>query len=407
MAPKSALDWLFTTQFFGVKLGLDNMRRLIEENDLLPPPTTRIVQIAGTNGKGSVCALAESVARASGLRTGLFTSPHLVRFHERIRVDGREISDEDLDLHLRVIRQRVASWEYHPTFFEIALAAALRHFKASHCELLFLETGMGGRLDATTAVPADVAVLTRIGMDHMQWLGDTLEKIAAEKAAIIRPGKPVLSAPQPPEAAEVIAETAREKNAQLRIVDLPLSGYPISLAGSHQALNAALAAECLHAAGYKLRVESLRFGLANTHWPGRFDIRRDGSLVIDGSHNPEACDILAATWQESFPNQKATIIFGTADDKNARGMMERLTPIAARWIFTPFRSPRATDTATLAAAANNLGIAETDITTAVSPAEALTAPRAPPEPTLATGSLFLAGEMIAHIEKRPYRPGSQ
>ena len=164
----------------------------------LPPPRTKIIHVAGTNGKGSTCAFIDSVARAAGTRTGLFTSPHLVRYSERIRVAGMEITEDEISRHLTALRALVTDWDPHPTFFEISLALALRHFSERNCELVILETGMGGRLDATTAVPADVAVITPISLDHQQWLGETLVEIAAEKAAIICHKKPTFSAPRNP-----------------------------------------------------------------------------------------------------------------------------------------------------------------------------------------------------------------
>ena len=191
-----ALEWLYSTQFFGIKLGLENPKRLLREYLAYPPRRTKVIHVAGTNGKGSTCAFIESVARATGTRTGLFSSPHLVRYNERIRVSGVEIDDDEIASHLTALRELVAEWESHPTFFELSLALALKHFSERGCELVILETGMGGRLDATTAVPADVAVLTPISLDHQQWLGETIAEIAAEKAAIIVPRKKVFSSPQ-------------------------------------------------------------------------------------------------------------------------------------------------------------------------------------------------------------------
>ena len=203
MTYEEAIDWLYATQTFGIKLGLEYPTRLLREYLAFPPHTTKVIHVAGTNGKGSVCALAESVARAGGHRTGLFTSPHLVHYRERIRVSGIEISEEETARHLTALRALVADWEQHPTFFELTLALALRHFRDCGCELLILETGMGGRLDATSAVPSDVTVLTPIALDHQEWLGDTLGEIAGEKAAILRHGKPAFSAAQEPEVVDL------------------------------------------------------------------------------------------------------------------------------------------------------------------------------------------------------------
>ncbi len=234
---QEAIAWLYSTQLFGIKLGLDSPRRLLREYLAFPPRRTRVIHVAGTNGKGSVCALVDSVARATGLRTGLFTSPHLVDYRERVRVSGAEIPEEDTLRHLTALRALVAGWDHHPTFFELTLALALKRFAEQSCELIILETGMGGRLDATSAVPADITVLTPIDLDHQQWLGDSLAEIAAEKAAIIRPGKPVISAAQHPAARTVVAEIANERRAPLEFLDDPLRGEPVARDQPRQVLS--------------------------------------------------------------------------------------------------------------------------------------------------------------------------
>ncbi|MGZ5003432.1 MAG: bifunctional folylpolyglutamate synthase/dihydrofolate synthase, partial [Chthoniobacterales bacterium] len=188
MSYREALAWLFGTQLFGIKLGLENIQRLLRTLNL--PGEQRIIHVAGTNGKGSVCAMIDSILRAQGYRSGLFTSPHLVTFRERIRVKGEMISEDEVAHGLTSIRQLVADWDPHPTFFEIATALGLQHFKNKHCEIVVLETGMGGRLDATNAVTPVVSVITPIDYDHQKWLGNSLGEIAAEKAGIIKPHVP-------------------------------------------------------------------------------------------------------------------------------------------------------------------------------------------------------------------------
>ncbi|MFL6593993.1 MAG: bifunctional folylpolyglutamate synthase/dihydrofolate synthase, partial [Chthoniobacterales bacterium] len=180
---REALAWLYGTQLFGIKLGLDSIRSLIAELDV-PAPEQRIIHVAGTNGKGSVCAMIDSILRAAGYCSGLFTSPHLVTFRERIQVNGEMISQDEVAAGLTTIRELIRDWDPHPTFFEIVTALALQHFKRSACEIIVLETGMGGRLDATNVVTPVVSVITRIDYDHQKWLGETLTKIASEKAGI-------------------------------------------------------------------------------------------------------------------------------------------------------------------------------------------------------------------------------
>ena len=211
MNVSAALDWLFSTQFFGIKLGLDNTRKLLAAAGADRINAT-VVHVAGTNGKGSTCAMIEALARAQGYVTGLFTSPHLVDFSERIRVNGDMITPDALAEEISFLKQLAEGWEQPPTFFELALAVALRHFRKNSVNFIILETGLGGRLDATNAVPKDIAVLAPIGLDHQQYLGDTLEEIAAEKAAIIAPGKPSVTAVQHP---GVMAVIERRKTAVL------------------------------------------------------------------------------------------------------------------------------------------------------------------------------------------------
>src|SRR5205085_72401 len=184
---KEALAWLYSLQRFGIKLGLENIRRLITEMHV-DLGGARVIHVAGTNGKGSVCAMIDSLCRAQGYRTGLFISPHLVTFRERIRVNGEMISEDAVADGLTIIRDLIADWDPHPTFFEITTALALKHFSEARIDVVVLETGLGGRLDATNAVQSDVSVITPIGLDHEEWLGNTLAQIAGEKAGIIKPG---------------------------------------------------------------------------------------------------------------------------------------------------------------------------------------------------------------------------
>ncbi|MFT5188219.1 MAG: dihydrofolate synthase/folylpolyglutamate synthase, partial [Verrucomicrobiales bacterium] len=217
----SMLDWLYGLQSIGIKLGLENMRRLLAE---LPTPRTPplTIHVAGTNGKGSVCAFMDAIARAHGLKTGLFTSPHLVRFQERIRVNGETIPDKDMDRWLSHLREIVSDWDPHPSFFEITLALAIAHFYEQQIECLLLETGLGGRLDATNALePRHVSVITPIHYDHTHILGKTLDAIAREKAGIFRAGIPIVSALQLPEAERALKQAADAIQAPIRFVRAP------------------------------------------------------------------------------------------------------------------------------------------------------------------------------------------
>jgi dihydrofolate synthase/folylpolyglutamate synthase len=228
---KQALAWLYSLQRFGIKLGLENIRRLLDELGLgtargsravfggSPNTSAKVIHVAGTNGKGSVCAMIDSICRAQGYRTGLFISPHLVTFRERIRVNGEMISEDAAADGLTMIRDLVADWDPHPTFFEVTTALALNHFGDAKIDIAILETGLGGRLDATNAVQSDVSVITPIALDHEEWLGNTLAEIAGEKAGIIKPRVPVVSAPQQPQAEEVIRARAAECGSPVQLVN--------------------------------------------------------------------------------------------------------------------------------------------------------------------------------------------
>ncbi len=403
-----ALDWLYSTQLFGVKLGLENPKRLLKEYLAYPPHQTRVIHVAGTNGKGSTCAFIDSVARAAGLRTGLFTSPHLVRYSERVRVSGAEISEDEIAGHLTALRLLVADWDPHPTFFEITLALALKHFARKHCELLILETGMGGRLDATTAVPADVAVITPVALDHQKWLGETLAEIATEKAAIIRTGKPTFSAPQEPSARSIIEQTANERRSPLEFLDEPLRGYSLGLPGQHQHYNAALALEALYAAGVHLNYDTVQAGLSSTRWPGRFeriasDLPQPGSeIILDIAHNPSAAIALAANWRLHFGKKKANLIFGAVASKDIPAMLDPLLPLAERLLLVPVNSPRALSPDDLLAL---LPAGHPPTQTFANVLDALKVPD--DRPTLVTGSAFLVGEVKALLENAEHRNSTQ
>lgn len=406
MTYTEAIHWLFSTQLFGIKLGLDGPRELLRRYLAFPPCGVKVIHVAGTNGKGSTCAFIDSVARASGIRTGLFTSPHLIDYRERIKVSGAEISEEDCTRHLIELRALCETLETHPTFFEITLALAMRYFAETECELIVLETGMGGRLDATTAVPADVAVITPIGLDHTQWLGDTIAAIAGEKAGIICAEKPVISAPQEPDAARVIAEQANEMRAPLTVVAQPLEGYTLSLIGTHQPWNAAVAMAALFAAGVCLRYDAVRHGLSHTQWPGRFEIIPSGeqTIILDGAHNPHAAKVLAETWHQQYPGKTATLIFSAVASKDVRGVLSLLAPLACRVLLCPVNSPRALSHAELLEA-----IPEGDLVvdTHDSFDSALAAAKQHHELILVAGSLYLVGQAHAQLLGNTFQPSAQ
>ncbi len=419
MKYKEALAWLYSLQRFGIKLGLENIRRLVVELGV-DFQDARVIHVAGTNGKGSVCAMIDAICRAGKYRTGLFTSPHLVTFRERVRLNGEMISEDEVAAGLTNIRNLVANWDPHPTFFEITTALALKHFSQAKIDVVVLETGLGGRLDATNAVQSNVSVITPIALDHEEWLGDSIEKIAAEKAGIIKARTPVISAPQPPAAEEVIRARAIECDAPLQFVSEAYTKSPIGLRGEYQKLNAASAIAAIHAAKIDppspgsgatgINHAEISRGLANVEWPARFQCW-DKRTIIDGAHNPAAAQILAESWRQIFGDQRPTVILAVLSDKDLSGICEALLPIADCFLLPKIRTERAVDPSELekifasgckagALPAGN-GSGCPTISVAASFAEALEKARTRANPILITGSLHFAGEALAHLQGQP------
>ena len=390
------LGWLYSTQAFGIKLGLEGVTRLLSACGVLHP-RAQVIHVAGTNGKGSTCAFCESVARAAGYKTGLFTSPHLVEFGERIRVNGVNIPDADAARLIGKVREVVQDWEPCPTFFELVLAVAMLWFAEQEVELIVLETGMGGRLDATNAVPKDVAVLTPIGLDHTQYLGGTLYEVAGEKAAILSWHRPAVSAPQEPESMRAIQEAARRMDTYCRVITGECD-QPLGLKGVHQRRNAALALAALRALPHFLcSAEEAARGLAEVRWPGRFEEVQPG-VIMDGAHNPHAMHVLTRTWREAFGGQKARCIYAGSADKALDEVLELLSPIVGEWVLPPVQSPRILSPAEMAAKVQAASAAP--VSTPATLAECLVDM---PAGTLICGSFFLLGEAKSILRRADYR----
>jgi dihydrofolate synthase / folylpolyglutamate synthase len=387
-AYNTAIDWLFGTQYRGVKLGLENVRALLKAMGE-PQDALRFIHVAGTNGKGSVCAMVDSICRAAGIKTGLFTSPHLIRFSERIQINGLPIDDADFVRGINRIRTLIEE-ERHPTFFEITTALAFDYFRSQGVDLVVLETGLGGRLDATNVVHPLVSVLTAIDMDHQKWLGATLGEIAAEKAGIIKPDVPIVSGPQFAKVRSVLEQIAAELSAPISYAEIPVDDLSIGLAGSYQRLNAAIAVSAIRQAGIQASPEARKEGLANVYWPGRFQ-RIEERMVLDGAHNPAAAKCLVETWKECVGPERATVIFGGLLDKDLQGMILTLSPLAARFLIVPIRSQRAAPPADI----ERYVPKPLSATRCASVTQALDLAGRLNERVLVTGSLFLVGETLA------------
>jgi len=407
MTYAEAIQYLCDLQLFGARLGLHNITRLAAlAGD--PQNKLRFIHVAGTNGKGSTCAMLESMYRQTGLRVGLFTSPHLVAFGERIQVNRQSISETDILRLLADIKPLIATFpaDDHPTFFEAVTLMALLYFLEQRCDLVVWETGLGGRLDATNIVTPLASVITNVQFDHQQWLGETLAQIAFEKAGIIKPHVPIITTTDVPEALEVIELVARGKAAPLTIVHRddtqrpPLADIQLSLRGEHQRLNAALALATVRQGQAALPVSeaAMRDGLTSVIWPGRVQVETTLSgqvFVLDGAHNPAGAGTLRAAMRQYFPQTKPALILGMLRDKDWATMCHILAPLAQRVILVPVHSQRtATPTELEAACRQANPVAPVAICHSL--AEALETVASDPLVVLA-GSLYLIGEAMERL----------
>jgi dihydrofolate synthase/folylpolyglutamate synthase len=415
MTYSQAIEFLYSLRLFGAKLGLENTLRLaaLAGN---PQHGLRFIHVAGTNGKGSTCAFLESIYRSTGLRVGLFTSPHLVTFRERFQVNLECATEAEVAELVREMQPLLAQFDpaHHPTFFEVVTVMALQHFSRNKCDLVIWETGMGGRLDATNIVTPLASLITNVQWDHEQWLGYSLGKIAGEKAGIIKHGCPVITAAHDPEPLEIIRRIARDRAAPLRVVtaaDLsrpPLADTSPGLAGLHQRMNAALAVACVETLLPQLPVTDaqLRRGLAETRWPGRLQLvpqAEGGKILLDGAHNPAGAAILALSLPEFFPGKKPILILGMLKDKNCAAMCDVLAPAVRQIFLVPVQSDRSAPAAELHAM---LSVKHPlmPVTICASLAAALQATIGE-ESIVVAGSLYLVGEAMEYLKLLPC-PGS-
>ncbi len=419
MTYPAAIQWLYDLQLFGAKLGLENPRQLAELAGN-PQERLRFIHVAGTNGKGSTCAMLDSVYRKAGLKVGLFTSPHLVSFRERIRINGEMIPEEALVREVEGMQALLKAFPgpNHPTFFEVVVALALNWFARNECDLVIWETGLGGRLDATNIVIPLASVITNVSLDHQQWLGETVIEIAREKAGIIKPGVPAFTAAEDPDALEVIRNAAKAAGAPFTTtIGAPDNArhqpstdartrqraalQNLSLPGPHQRLNAQLAATVVNGLQDAIPVDAstLATGLRDARMNGRFQKIQSatgGTLILDGAHNEAGVEALLATLKEQFPNESPTFVLGMLDDKAWAGMCVRLAKAAARIVLTPVASARSADASALAKACReaNPGI---EVTVSDTPASSLKAAADQPL-VVATGSLHYLGEVLEALE---------
>lgn len=434
---KEAVDWLVRyIPLAGIKPGLERMEKLME---LLNNPHRRLkfIHVAGTNGKGSVCAYLTEVIRQCGYDVGTFTSPYIESYNERIRINGQNISDEDL---LQVINKikpvvdQVASEYGQPSMFEISTVAAIEYFaRMAYPDFVVWETGLGGRLDSTNIVTPLVSVITNIGHDHMDYLGDTLEQIAAEKAGIIKSGVPVISAVKQPEAVEVIERKAKEKNSKLYLMGREfrydtvsskeneqtfhfqglfrnIPDVKISLNGMHQIENASVALMTLEVLRqyYALIAddEDLFLAMKRTQWAGRLEmVSTQPRILIDGAHNPEGAESLAKALKETYSYKNLHFVMGMLDNKNHSGYFRHILPIVDTLILTEPDWHKKASAESLAGLAGSMlqeygrsdveVIVEPDWKAALERVKVLTEED---DLTVVTGTLYLIGDVRSWIK---------
>ncbi len=388
------IEYLFSIRLFGQKLGLETMRELLRQLGN-PERNLRFIHIAGTNGKGSVAAMCSSVLATAGYRTGLYTSPHLISLCERFQINGQPITEADVVRLVEKLRPLFEAQQPRPaTFFEVVTILALEYFREQKVEVVVWETGLGGRLDATNVITPLVSVITNIAFDHMQYLGVTLEQIAGEKAGIIKPTIPVVTGADGV-ALDVIRQACADSKSSVTVVSA--GENRTLLLGRHQARNCAIAEAALRASGLKITDEQLTDGLAQTSWPGRFQIvRREPVVVLDGAHNAAGAASLVSALGEHFHGKRVALILGVLRDKNYDEMCRILAPLASMIACTRVNSERTNDPnllADLCRQANPNAIVEAfqDVSAAYMAACEQA------EVVVITGSLFLVGEAMNRL----------
>ncbi len=427
-----ALDYLYSFVDYSLKHVSElakadfNLDRMFALMDALgnPQETYPILHVAGTKGKGSTCALCASALQAAGYKVGLYISPHLFDYTERIQINDQPISHAELVALVEQVKPYVARIP-RLTTFEITTALGFLAFAERGVDVAVVEVGLGGRLDATNVVRPRVAVITSLSMDHMAVLGDTLAKIAGEKAGIIKPGVPLVSAPQKEEALEVLKRVAAERDAPMTLVgrevrfevlDSSLEGQVVllrdevqqtalevrlPLLGDHQAINAAVAYAALQAGGFHLGPQPIQSGFARVKWPARFEIaRREPPVIFDSAHNDESFARLRATLEQHFPGRPVILIFGASEDKNIPGMLREIKPKIRRVILTCADHPRALGVEKLQEFAEQAGVPYESVTPVEAAlARALDLVAEDGSIVLSAGSMFVTAEAMTAWKK--------
>ena len=424
MTTNEAIAYINNYSWSTSRLGLERTRELLERLGN-PQKKLKFIHVAGTNGKGSTCAMLERILRSAGYRTGFYPSPYIEDFRERIQVCGEYISEEALCKITERVSKEADAMEDHPSQFELITAIGMLYFEEMHCDIVVLEVGMGGSLDSTNVIDVPLAaVITNIGLDHTEYLGDTIEKIAAVKAGIIKPGTHAVSYRQKPSVEQVISDVCRDKGAALSVAGKceekshSLDGqifaykgieYRLALLGRHQLENAAVVLETvdvLRSEGYKISEEAVHDGFEKVRWPARFEVLgRDPLFVLDGGHNPQCAEALADCVREYVADpgkgEKVCFLIGMLADKDYETTLRIIRPFGARYVCITPNSPRALPAEALAADIMKIaGECGEDISVSCSEniQNAIREAEESKLPVIAFGSLYSAGEI-----RRTYR----
>ena len=415
MTYEEALSYIHSICWKGSKLGLDRTRELLGKlND--PQKELKFIHIAGTNGKGSTAAMLSSILEEAGYRVGLYTSPFINRFNERMQVNHQPIPDEELAALTEYVRPHADAMADSPTEFELITALAMVWFARQKCDIVVLEVGMGGELDSTNIIDVpEAAVIAAMGLDHVKELGPTMADIARAKAGIIKEGGRVVSYGGNSEADEVIAAVCRARNASLcqpdfsAIVpgDFSLEGQTFSykgwrglripLVGAYQMNNAAVVletVEVLRQRGWSVSDEAVRKGLADTRWPARFEVlRRDPVFIVDGGHNPHGIRATAESLRRLFPGRKITFVTGVMADKDVEHILGLIVPLADQFFTVRPDNPRAMDAGELARRIEAMGAKATACASVRDGVDRAIQAEGPHGVACALGSLYMSGEV--------------
>lgn len=422
MDATQAIEYIHSVCWKGSVPGLERTQALLK---LMGNPEKKLkfVHIAGTNGKGSTAAMTASILRKAGYRTGLYTSPYIYRFHERMQVDGQEISDEDLVACTEFVKPLAESMEEHPTEFELVSCIAFAYFARKKCDIVVLEVGMGGAMDSTNVIEVpEVAVITNIGLDHTEVLGDTVEKIAATKAGIFKEGGHAVVYRGTPSVEKVFEDICKERNVSLkkadfdgiRLISHGLEGQVfdcgqrknlfLPLLGSHQLHNAAVVlavADTLIEEGWKISEDNIRDGLRDTSWPGRFDIaNRDPLFIIDGGHNPQCFEALVQNIRDYLSGRTIIALTGVLADKDYADMYRPVLPYVKQFVCITPPNPRKLDSEKLAGYLHNVGAKATACQTIPEGVETAIRLAGREGVVLCFGSLYSIGEIRDALQNR-------